>query len=147
MYALHQAPIVIFINMYPTVDNSEWEQSIREKLTVIAEYLKNELSLKQSMITLLEQQVNRLSAALHQKEEAMLQLDKQLRECQQTQKGTRQLINKLLSDISTYERDLSWFRRTYEERSLPGIIKDRILRPVNTADTDKDDGASRYIYP
>jgi hypothetical protein len=77
----------------------------------------------------------------------MLQLDKQLRECQQTQKGTRQLINKLLSDISTYERDLSWFRRTYEERSLPGIIKDRILRPVNTADTDKDDGASRYIYP
>jgi hypothetical protein len=55
-------------------------------------------------------------------------LEGQLVECRQTNEGTRQLINKLLSDISNYQKDLEWFKRTYEKRSLLGTIRQKLFK-------------------
>ncbi|HET6255802.1 MAG TPA: hypothetical protein VFE32_17125 [Puia sp.] len=123
--------------MHPTVDDNQQEQSIRDRLTIITDYVENELTLKQLAISRLEQQIGRLEAVLAHKEDIITQLDNQLQECRQTQEGTRQLINKLLNDISNYQRDLSWYRRTYVDRSLLGILKDRFLKPSDRKDPDK----------
>lgn len=55
-------------------------------------------------------------------------LRKELQECRQTGEGTRQLINKLLNDIDNYRKDIVWYQRTYETRSLPGTIWQKLLR-------------------
>lgn len=55
-------------------------------------------------------------------------LRKELQECKQTGEGTRQLINKLLNDIDNYRKDIAWYRRTYETRSLAGAIWQKLLR-------------------
>lgn len=55
-------------------------------------------------------------------------LRKELQECRQVGEGTRQLINKLLNDIDNYRKDIVWYQRTYETRSLPGTIWQKLLR-------------------
>jgi len=55
-------------------------------------------------------------------------LRKELQECRQAGEGTRQLINKLLNDIDNYRKDIIWYQRTYETRSLPGAIWQKLLR-------------------
>lgn len=55
-------------------------------------------------------------------------LRKELHECRQAGEGTRQLINKLLNDIDNYRKDIIWYQRTYETRSLPGTIWQKLLR-------------------
>jgi len=55
-------------------------------------------------------------------------LRRELQECRQAGEGTRQLINKLLNDIDKYRKDIEWYQRTYEARSLPGTIWQKLLR-------------------
>jgi len=55
-------------------------------------------------------------------------LRRELQECRQAGEGTRQLINKLLNDIDNYRKDIAWYQRTYEARSLPGTIWQKLLR-------------------
>jgi peptidoglycan hydrolase CwlO-like protein len=40
--------------------------------------------------------------------------------------GSKQLINKLLGDIRNYQNDIEWYKRTYEKRSLLGILKQKL---------------------
>jgi len=50
------------------------------------------------------------------------------REFQETAEGNRQLINKLLGDISKLQNDVDWYRRTYETRSIWGTIMEKLFR-------------------
>jgi hypothetical protein len=88
--------------------------SIHERLDQIWLYLEKEIDLKQKTIEGLEELVGKLEA--------------QLLECRQTNEGTRQLINKLLNDISNYQKDIEWYKRTYVKRSLPGTIWQKLFR-------------------
>ena len=40
--------------------------------------------------------------------------------------GNRQLINKLLNDLERMKQDIEWYKRTYEKRTLFGVIKERL---------------------
>lgn len=115
-------------SMQPIVNDSEGAEPIRDRLTRILEFMQSDLHSKLTTIRHLEQQVTRLTSMVVQKDEAVDRLERQLEECRQTNEGTRQLMNKLLNDVGAYQRDLSWYKRTFENRSLMGIIKDKFFK-------------------
>lgn len=73
-----------------------------------------------------EQEIKRLHLLLEDKNNLILQLNDKVADCQQNAEGNRQLINKLLNDIERLQQDVEWYKRTYEKRSLAGVIKDRL---------------------
>jgi len=93
-------------------DSSEW-QILQRRLDDISSLLKKEMDFRQNIIDKQGDQITRLQS--------------QLQECRQSAEGSRQLVNKLLNDIEKYRRDIQWYRRTYETRSLPGTIWQKIF--------------------
>ena len=93
-------------------DSSEW-QSVQQRLDDITSLLERESNYRQNIIDRQDDQITRLQSQLH--------------ECKQAADGARQLVNKLLNDIEKYRRDIQWYQRTYETRSLPGTIWQKIF--------------------
>ena len=122
--------------MYSIKKNNEQkeQQSLEEKLEEIREYLQQEMVLNQAFIERLENEIDEARLLILDKDETINRLQAQLQECRHATEGTRQLINKLLNDISNYQKDISWYKRTFEERSLLGIIKDKFFRKRSPAD-------------
>ena len=118
--------------MYKVIDkekNTALElESIHTRLDEIRLYLDKENSFKQGVIEGQNQQITRLKEISEEKDALIGKLEAQLKECRQTNEGTRQLINKLLQDISNYQKDIEWYKRTYEKRSLPGTIWQKLFR-------------------
>ncbi|HEY6900004.1 MAG TPA: hypothetical protein VI233_05150 [Puia sp.] len=117
--------------MYSVIDNNadkDFElHSIHEGLEKIRAYMEKEIAFKQELIGQQEEQIRQLKARVDEKDILVQRLEGQLLECRQTNEGTRQLINKLLSDISNYQKDIEWFKRTYEKRSLLGTIRQKLF--------------------
>lgn len=103
-------------------------QSIHQQLEEIRAYLEKEIAFKQSIIDGQEGQITQLKSLLEEKALTIARLEDQLQECRQTNEGTRQLINKLLNDISNYQKDIEWYKRTYVKRSLAGTIWQKMFR-------------------
>lgn len=122
--------------MYSVKKNNEPKapQSLEEKLEEIRDYLQQEMVLNLSFVDRLEKEIDEARLQILDKDETIIRLQTQLQECRQVNEGTRQLINKLLNDISNYQKDISWYKRTFEERSLLGILKDKFFRKRNAAD-------------
>jgi chromosome segregation ATPase len=118
--------------MYSVIEETENKtlemHSIHERLEQIRLYLEKEINLKQKTIEELEGQVGHLKTLSDDKNSLIGKLEAQLLECRQTNEGTRQLINKLLNDISNYQKDIEWYKRTYVKRSLPGTIWQKLFR-------------------
>jgi len=102
--------------------------SIHERLEEIRTYLEKEIAFKQHIIDAQEEQMGRLKVSTEEKDLAIRRMNDQLQECRQTNEGTRQLINKLLNDISNYQKDIEWYKRTYEKRSLAGTIWQKLFK-------------------
>lgn len=100
---------------------------VHERLEKISAYMENEIAFKQRLIEGQEEQIGQLKARIEEKDALLKRLEGQLLECRQTNEGTRQLINKLLSDISNYQKDIEWYKRTYEKRSLLGTIRQKLF--------------------
>ena len=117
--------------MYSVIDNNEDKETelnaIHESLDKIRAYMEKEIAFKQGLIERQETQIHQLKTRLDEKEVVIQRLEGQLMECRQTNEGTRQLINKLLSDISNYQKDLEWYKRTFEKRSLLGTIRQKLF--------------------
>jgi DNA-binding transcriptional MerR regulator len=118
--------------MYSVIDNNEDKDielhSIHVSLEKIKAYMESEITFKQDLIGQQEEQIRQLKARLDEKEALVQRLEGQLLECRQTNEGTRQLINKLLSDISGYQKDIEWYKRTFEKRSLLGTIRQKLFK-------------------
>lgn len=114
------------------IDNNEDKDTelhaIHDSLEKIRLYMEKEIAFKQRLIESQEEQMHKLKARADEKDVVIQRLEGQLLECRQTNEGTRQLINKLLSDISNYQKDLDWFKRTYEKRSLLGTIRQKLFK-------------------
>jgi len=121
-----------FTEMYSVINengHNELElQSIHERLDEIRAYLEKEIAFKQATIQDQAEQLHQLKTSSEEKVSRILSLENQLQECKQTNEGTRQLINKLLQDISTYQKDIEWYKRTFEKRSLLGTIRQKLFR-------------------
>jgi hypothetical protein len=103
-------------------------QSIHERLEEIRIYLGRDVAAKQQTIDALGEQVRQLKSLSEEKDAVIRRMEDQLQECRQTNEGTRQLINKLLNDISNDQKDIEWYKRTYEKRSLAGTIRQKLFR-------------------
>jgi len=114
------------------IDNNEDKDielhAIHDSLEKIRLYMEKEIAFKQRLIESQEEQMHKLKARADEKDVVIQRLEGQLLECRQTNEGTRQLINKLLSDISNYQKDLEWYKRTFEKRSLLGTIRQKLFK-------------------
>ena len=99
---------------------------INERLEQIRQYLEKELDQKQRTIDLQRDEIEKLQWEINKKTSAILNLQQQLQQTTQNTEGHRQLINKLLNDIEHYQNDIDWYKRTYERRSIWGILKEKL---------------------
>jgi hypothetical protein len=118
--------------MYTVIEENENKDlelaSIHERLDEIRTYLDKEISFKQTIIEGQREQISQLKSLSEEKDVTVSRLEDQLQECRQTNEGTRQLINKLLNDISNYQKDIEWYKRTYVKRSLAGTVWQKLFR-------------------
>jgi hypothetical protein len=116
------------LKVIPNKEDKDVELNIvHERLEKISAYMENEIAFKQRLIDGQGEQIGQLKARIEEKDALLKRLEGQLLECRQTNEGTRQLINKLLSDISNYQKDIEWYKRTYEKRSLLGTIRQKLF--------------------
>jgi len=102
-------------------------EDIQQTLDVIEQKLDSEIAAKQKSINLQENEIQRLRAQLEDKNKSIVELKEKLAESVQSLEGNRQLINKLLNDIDRLNHDIDWYKKTYENRSLIGTIKEKVL--------------------
>ncbi len=103
-------------------------QSIHHQLEEIRIYLDKEVAFKQVTIEGQQERINQLKALSEEKGITISRLEEQLQDCRQTNEGTRQLINKLLNDITNYQKDIEWYKLTYVKRSLAGTVWQKLFR-------------------
>jgi uncharacterized protein involved in exopolysaccharide biosynthesis len=95
-----------------TDDNIEYME-IKESLVQIKQYLEIDIS---KLITTIDEKETELKKNREQLENALHSME-----------GNRQLINKLLGDLSKLQNDIDWYKRTYEQRSFLGTVKEKIF--------------------
>ena len=100
---------------------------IQQTLEMIEHKLDSEVAAKQKSIDLQEKEIQRLHALAEEKNKMIIELNEKLAESLQGLEGKRQLINKLLNDIDRLNHDIDWYKKTYENRSLLGTIKEKVL--------------------
>lgn len=105
---------------------ADLESEIFQSLKSIELQLQKELATKQKMLEDSWEEIRNLRAQLDVKDHSILALQAKIADNQRNIEGNRQLINKLLSDLDRMRQDLEWYKRTYEHRSLLGVIKDKI---------------------
>ncbi len=116
----------MLINQYD-LDQDKSLKNIQKSLQDIQLRLEREVAAKQKTIERQEAEIVRLRADLDKKASIIVDLHAQNTECQSNSDGNRQLINKLLGDLSSAQQDIEWYKRTYERRSLLGTIKQKLF--------------------
>ena len=102
------------------------ELQLEDLLRQVYSHLLSENEYKRERIEELIKLLKDLEAKLAEEEHEKKQLHKTLSEENKKQEGTKQLINKLLEDIRRYQNDIEWYRKTYEKRTLLGVIKEKM---------------------
>ncbi|HWJ03858.1 MAG TPA: hypothetical protein VNU93_09270 [Verrucomicrobiae bacterium] len=110
------------------VEHQEPESGILESLKNIEHQLQNELAHKQKTIEESWAEIRNLRALLAAKDQDLHELQTRLTDSKKSIEGNRQLINKLLSDLARMRQDLDWYKRTYEQRSLLGTIRQKLFK-------------------
>jgi len=113
----------ILIDKLNGIDHGE---SVLKTLRVIEEKLEKEITSKQNTIDWLQEQLNGFQTEVAEKNNCITELNTRLAECRSHVEGNRQLINKLINDIDKLQQNIDWYKRTYESRSLLGVIKDKL---------------------
>jgi DNA repair exonuclease SbcCD ATPase subunit len=108
--------------------DSESFGEINEKLDDILLYLRNELQAKQKIIETQASEMMRMRAVIEDKQELIASMQQRMADIEHKAESNRQLINKLLGDISHYQKDIEWYKRTYEKRSLWGVMKEKLAK-------------------
>jgi septal ring factor EnvC (AmiA/AmiB activator) len=99
---------------------------IRQNLEHIRSFIEIELAEKKETIKEQAAEIEELKQLLQKKDTAISMFEANNRQFQETAEGNRQLINKLLGDISRLQNDIDWYKRTYEKRSLLGVLREKI---------------------
>jgi septal ring factor EnvC (AmiA/AmiB activator) len=105
--------------------------AIRHDLDQIRNFIELELAEKKETIKNQAREIEELKKIVQQKDSAISMFEANTREFHETAEGNRQLINKLLGDISRLQNDVDWYKRTYEKRSFLGLLKHRFNNLFN----------------
>ena len=112
--------------LYDEINGIDDKAFILKTLNRIEQKLEKEVTTKQSIIEWQQAEMKRLQLEVAEKNNEISDLNSKLSDCHSHVEGNRQLINKLISDIDRLHQDIEWYKRTYEIRSLAGIIKDKL---------------------
>jgi septal ring factor EnvC (AmiA/AmiB activator) len=107
---------------------------IRQDLDQIRSFIEMELAEKKATIKDQARQIQELKKVLQEKDVAISMFEANTRNFQETAEGNRQLINKLLGDISRLQNDVDWYKRTYEKRSLLGVLREKFFQKKKRPD-------------
>src|SRR5436190_17795970 len=99
---------------------------ILRTLTLIQQKVENSSEVNHQIIEWQQAELKRLQHEVFEKNNAVTDLHTKLNDSQTQSEGNRQLINKLITDIDRLQQAIERYRRTYETRSLAGIIKDKM---------------------
>jgi uncharacterized coiled-coil protein SlyX len=106
-------------------DRAGLVEDIYKSLKEIQQKLEEEIINKQTIIDGCNNEIHALRTQMAGKDKTIQSLEHRITESQRSIEGNRQLINKLLNDLNRMQQDLEWYKRTYENRSLLGVIKDK----------------------
>ena len=95
-------------------------------LRSLEQKLEKEIVAKQSFIKWQQDELKRLQNEVLKKDHIIDEFNIRLMECRSNVEGYRQLINKLITDVDKLQQNVDWYKRTYESRSLFGVIKDKL---------------------
>jgi len=112
--------------LYDNLNGTNQEAGMLRTLKSIEETLQKEITSKQAIIHWQQDELRRLQSEVNHKNDTIAGLTNKLHECHSQSEGNRQLINKLITDIDKLHQDINWYKRTYETRSLFGVIKDKL---------------------
>jgi peptidoglycan hydrolase CwlO-like protein len=108
------------------IDRLDLESGILQSLKNIELQLQKELAFKQKTIEESWAEIKSLHTLIAAKDQDIQELQAKLADSKRNIEGNRQLINKLLSDLTRMRQDIEWYKRTYEKRSLLGTIKQKL---------------------
>jgi peptidoglycan hydrolase CwlO-like protein len=111
---------------YDKMNGIDQNGFVLKALKNIEERLESELGTKQEFIEWQQVEQRRLQREISDKNNTISDLNDKLAECRSRVEGNRQLINKLITDIDRLQQNIEWYKRTYETRSLFGVIKDKL---------------------
>lgn len=96
-------------------ENSTLDRNdISEDLFLIKQFLQKDMAL--------------LRKEILAKDNKIKLLKEDLENCIHLVEGNRQLINKLLGELSKVQNNIEWYKRTYEQRSFFGTLRQKLLR-------------------
>lgn len=111
-----------------SVSDLDKMDDFQQSLEMIEHKLDTEITAKQNTIDRQEQEIQRLHGLVEEKNKIILEINGKLVECMRSSEGNRQLINKLLNDLDRLNRDIEWYKRTFETRSLLGTIRQKLFK-------------------
>jgi uncharacterized coiled-coil DUF342 family protein len=112
--------------LYDKINADQEDPVILKTLRAIDHKLEKEVTAKQQIVVWQQDELKRLHSEIADKNKAIAELNNKLNECRSQSEGNRQLINKLITDIDKLQQNVDWYKRTYESRSLLGVIKDKL---------------------
>jgi predicted nucleic acid-binding Zn-ribbon protein len=112
--------------LYDKINDIDREAIVLKTLKSIEQKLEKEITVSQNMIEWQQGELKRLQFETVEKNNTIAELNTRLAECRSQVEGNRQLINKLINDIDRLQQNIDWYKRTYESRSLFGVIKDKL---------------------
>jgi len=111
--------------LYSKID-ADHDAIVLRTLKLIDQKLEKEIASNQDIIRWQQEELKRLQSEALEKTNLVSDLNAKLIECRSQSEGSRQLINKLITDIDRLQQNVDWYKRTYETRSLLGVIKDKL---------------------
>jgi predicted nucleic acid-binding Zn-ribbon protein len=112
--------------LYDKINDIDQAAIVLKTLKSIEQKLEKEITVSQNMIEWQQEELKRLQFETAEKNNTIAELNTRLADCRTHVEGNRQLINKLINDIDRLQQNIDWYKRTYESRSLFGVIKDKL---------------------
>jgi predicted nucleic acid-binding Zn-ribbon protein len=112
--------------LFEKINGADQDGIVLKTLKIIEQKLEEEITAKQRIIEWQQGELKKLQIEGVEKNSTITELNIKLAECRSHVEGNRQLINKLITDIDRLQQNLDWYKRTYESRSLLGVIKDKL---------------------
>lgn len=113
------------------VDQAQLVLNIYRALEEIQQKLEDEIAYKQTIIDNYANELKVLRSQSELKDQTIRNLENKVLESERGIEGNRQLINKLLNDLERRQQAIEWYKRTYETRSLLGVIKDKLKHMIS----------------
>jgi len=112
--------------LYDKINGVDQEGTVLRTLKSIEQKVDKEITISQNIIAWQQEELKRLQSEVGEKNNTITELNSRLTDCRSHVEGNRQLINKLINDIDRLQQNIDWYKRTYESRSLFGVIKDKL---------------------